>query len=110
VEIARVVDRHAAGGELDVLPFARVEAAQEDLLGRSAAFWRGTRPSSPTRRLKSLAPRLGAGARPRTSTVSSGGFGGSWARAVAGRRSASMVNAAIRFTTSSSEPLLNRWN
>ena len=33
VEVARLVDRDAADGELDVLPFARVEAAQEDLLG-----------------------------------------------------------------------------
>ena len=33
VEVAALVDGHAADGELDVLPFARVEAAQEDLLG-----------------------------------------------------------------------------
>ena len=33
VQVAALVDGHAADGELDVLPFARVEAAQEDLLG-----------------------------------------------------------------------------
>ena len=37
VEVAALVDGDAADGELDVLPFARVEAAEEDLLGVALA-------------------------------------------------------------------------
>ena len=37
VEVAALVDRHAVDGELDVLPLARVEAAEEDLLGVALA-------------------------------------------------------------------------
>ena len=37
VVVARVVDGDAVDGELEVLPFVRVEAAQEDLLGVARA-------------------------------------------------------------------------
>ena len=33
VEVAALVDRHTADGELEVLSFASVEAAEKDLLG-----------------------------------------------------------------------------
>ena len=41
VQVARLVDRHAVDGELDVLSFARVEAAQEHLLGVALAAFVG---------------------------------------------------------------------
>ncbi len=37
VQVAALVDGHAADRELDVLPLARVESAQEDLLGMAFA-------------------------------------------------------------------------
>ena len=85
---------NAADGELDVLPLARVEAAQEDLLGVALAALvgeqdagreleqlgrvlacgpgRARRPSI----WKSEAPRLGGGRRPWTVTSSAAGGAG----------------------------------
>ena len=52
VEVAALVDGHAADGELDVLPLARVEAAQEHLLGVALAAFVGEQ--DPGRELEQL--------------------------------------------------------
>ena len=61
VEVAALVDGHAADGELDVLPLARVEAAQEDLLGVPLAAL--VREQDPGRELEQLARVLARHAR-----------------------------------------------
>ena len=52
VEVPALVDGNAADRELDVLPFARVEAAHEDLLGVSFAAFVGEK--DPGRKLEQL--------------------------------------------------------